>query len=323
MTDRPGTLHLVDAETLPLLQMLGRAAPFTREGLAELRAMSTAQYAALGAVAIEPVIETTTGSGGEIEILWYDPAPGAKDRPALLHIHGGGMIVGSARAMKAGPSGMAAALGIPVASVEYRLAPETPFPGPQEDCLAALQWLADNAVRLGVDPARIGVIGESAGGGLAAATAQLARDTGGPALAAQILVYPMIDHRTGGDACPYANRTTGEFIWTRHSNQFGWEALRDDYAVDDARKGWFSPSLADDLAGLPPTWIGTGSLDLFFDENLDYARRLVDAGVPVELHSYPGGIHAFNVVADAGIAKAFSRDMLGAIARMLDVPPKG
>ncbi|WP_225008758.1 alpha/beta hydrolase [Novosphingobium percolationis] len=319
MTEPGRTLHLVDPETLPLFDVLGRGAPFTRETLPAIREASAAQYAAIGQPVIEPVIERVASSGGKIDVLWYDPAPGAKDRPALLHIHGGGMILGSARAMMAGPAGMAAALGIPVASVDYRLAPETPFPGPQEDCLAGLRWLADNADRLGVDATRIGVIGESAGGGLAAATAQMARDTGGPALAAQILVYPMIDHRTGGDACPYGNRTTGEFIWTRAYNQFGWEALRGDYAVDDARKGWFSPSLADDLAGLPPTWIGTGSLDLFFDENLDYARRLVDAGVPVELHSYPGGIHAFNIVADAGIAKAFSRDMLGAIARMLKI----
>ncbi|WP_408587226.1 alpha/beta hydrolase [Novosphingobium sp.] len=319
MTEPGRTLHLVDPETLPLFDVLGRGAPFTRETLPAIREASAAQYAAIGRPVIEPVIERVASSGGKIDVLWYDPAPGAKDRPALLHIHGGGMILGSARAMMAGPAGMAAALGIPVASVDYRLAPETPFPGPQEDCLAGLRWLADNADRLGVDATRIGVIGESAGGGLAAATAQMAHDTGGPALAAQILVYPMIDHRTGGDACPYGNRTTGEFIWTRAYNQFGWEALRGDYAVDDARKGWFSPSLADDLAGLPPTWIGTGSLDLFFDENLDYARRLVDAGVPVELHSYPGGIHAFNIVADAGIAKAFSRDMLGAIARMLKI----
>lgn len=320
-----GTLHLVDPEILPLLDMLGRAVAFTPELLPAIRAVSEERYAALGTPALEPEVRRIAGPGGELDIYWYDPAPGAQQdaRPALLHIHGGGMIMGSAKAMMAGPSGMARALGIPVASVEYRLAPETPFPGPQEDCLAGLRWLADNADALGVDPARIGVIGESAGGGLAAAVAQMARDTGGPALAAQILVYPMIDHRTGSDACPYANRHTGEFIWTRESNRFGWEALRGDYGVDDARKGWFSPSRADDLAGLPPTWIGTGSLDLFFDENLDYARRLVDAGVPVELHVYPGAIHAFNVVPDATIAKAFSRDMLGAMARMLKISSAG
>ncbi|WP_374530989.1 alpha/beta hydrolase [Novosphingobium sp.] len=310
------TRHLVDPEVLPLIDMMPFR-PFTREDLPQIRKDSEARFAFLGTPPLAPEIKVIDGPDGPLEVYWYDPAPGASGRAALLHIHGGGMIIGSARSMQHGPSGMAAALGIPVASVEYRLAPEHPFPAPQEDCFAALEWLAISAGALGVDPARIGVIGESAGGGLAAAVAQMARDKGGPALAAQFLTYPMLDHRTGGDACPHGNPTTGEFIWTRESNVFGWEALRGDYGADDVRKGWFSPALADDLTDLPPTWIGTGSLDLFFDEDLDYARRLVMAGVPVELHSYPGAIHAFNAVADAAIAKAFSRDLLGAIARML------
>lgn len=310
------TRHLVDPEVLPLIDMMPFRA-FTREDLPQIRQDSEARFAFLGTPPLAPEIKVIDGPDGPLEVYWYDPAPGTSGRAALLHIHGGGMIIGSARSMQHGPSGMAAALGIPVASVEYRLAPEQPFPAPQEDCFAALEWLAISAGALGVDPARIGVIGESAGGGLAAAVAQMARDKGGPALAAQFLTYPMLDHRTGGDACPHGNPTTGEFIWTRESNVFGWEALRGDYGADDARKGWFSPALADDLTDLPPTWIGTGSLDLFFDEDLDYARRLVMAGVPVELHSYPGAIHAFNAVADAAIAKAFSRDLLGAIARML------
>ena len=229
------------------------------------------------------------------------------------------MVIGSARSMQQAPSGMAAALGIPVASVEYRLAPDHPFPAPQNDCYAALQWLAAHADELGVDASRLGITGESAGGGLAAATALMARDLGGPALAAQFLTYPMLDHRTGSHECPYGNPTTGEFVWTRLHNQFGWEALRGDYAAVDERKGWFSPALAEDLAGLPPTWIGTGSLDLFLDEDLDYALRLVKAGVSVELHSYPGAIHAFNALTEAATAKAYTRDLLGAMARMLGV----
>ncbi len=112
---------------------------------------------------------------------------------------------------------------------------------------------------------------------------------------------------------------SGIFVWTRLHNQFGWEALRGDYAADDARKGWFSPALAEDLAGLPPTWISTGSLDLFVVADLDYALRLVKAGVPVEPHSYPGAIHAFNAMAEAAMAKSFTRNLLGAMARMLEV----
>ncbi len=310
------TRHLVDPALLPLLDLMPARA-FTTEALPQIRVESEARFAFLGEPPIAPDIRVIDGPGGPLEIYWYDPAPGTADRPALLHIHGGGMIIGSASSMRHGPSGMAAALGMPVASVEYRLAPEHPFPAPQQDCLAALHWLADNAAALGIDPARIGITGESAGGGLAAATALMARDTGAPQLAGQFLTYPMLDHRTGGPDCPYRNPGTGEFVWTRPSNVFGWSALRGDYGADDARKGWFSPTLADDLSGLPPTWIGTGSLDLFLDENLDFARRLTAAGVPVELHSYPGAIHAFNAVADSQLAKSYARDLLSAIARVL------
>jgi triacylglycerol lipase len=314
------TRHLVDPEILPVIEALPFR-EFTRETLDLARAESAERFKLLG----EPVIPAglltaSRADGSQIELYLYDPAPGAKDRAALCHIHGGGMIVGSAKDMGFGPSGMAAALGIPVVSVEYRLAPETPFPGPQQDCLDGLAWMAANAAELGIDPARIAVIGESAGGGLAAGCALMARDTDGPSLAAQVLVYPMLDHRTGGDQCRWNNRATGEFVWTRAANRFGWEALRGDYSAGDARQGWFSPALAEDLSRLPPTLLLTGSLDLFFDEDLDYARRLVDAGVPVELHSYAGAIHAFNVVAEARVSQAFTRDLLGGIARLLDLP---
>lgn len=309
------TRHLVDLELLPLLEMMPPT-DLAAMDLGELRVASNARYAFLGAPAIAPVVHTIAGPDGSLEVYLYDPAPGTPARPALLHIHGGGMIMGSASVMQAGPAAMAQSLGIPVASVEYRLAPEHPFPAPQEDCLAALNWLVSLPQ---VDADRVGVIGESAGGGLAASVALMARDLGGPKLAAQFLTYPMLDHRTGGDDCRYNNPTTGEFIWTRASNRFGWGALKGHYEPTDGRKGWFSPSLAEDLSGLPPTWIGTGSLDLFYDEDLDYARRLVAAGVPVELHSYPGAIHAFNAVAGSRLAQAFGRDLMGAIAHWLKV----
>lgn len=310
------TRHLIDPELLGLLDTMPTA-QFNAQTLPLIRQMSESRFDILGEPAMQPLVKVIEGPGGPLEILWYDPAPGSTGRGALLHVHGGGMVIGSAKSMQHGPAAMAATLGLPVASVEYRLAPEHPFPAPQEDCLAGLAWLAAQAEALGVDPDRIAVIGESAGGGLAAATALMARDTGGPRLAGQFLIFPMLDHRTGGPDCPYANPTTGEFVWTRESNRFGWGALRGAYQADDHRKGWFSPSLAENLAGLPPTWIGTGSLDLFLDENLDYARRLVSAGVPVELHSYAGAPHAFQLVATATVAKAFYRDLYGAIARLL------
>lgn len=312
------TRHLVDPELYPLLELMP-GFPFTRDALPLIREQAEGRFAFLGDPPLPPVIKTIEGPDGPLDVYWYDPAPGAAMRPALFHIHGGGMVIGSARSMQHGPSGMANALGIPVVSIKYRLAPEHPFPAPQQDCLAGLSWMIGHAAELGVDPRRVGIIGESAGGGLAAAVAKMARDLGGPHLAAQFLIYPMLDHRTGGKDCRHNNPTTGEFIWTRQANGFGWEALRGSYQLDDNRIGWFSPARSDDLSGLPPTWIGTGSLDLFFDENLDYARRLTATGVAVELHSYPGAVHAFNAVAESALAKAFTRDMLAAISRMLGV----
>ena len=310
------TRHLVDPQVWPIVELLPFL-EFDSETL-ELARAGSASLANIAEIPVPASIRSATrADGSTIELYVFDPAPGATGRPALFHVHGGGMILGSAKDMQAGPSAMAAALQLPVVSVEYRLAPETPFPGPQQDCLDGLAWLVANAAELGIDPARIAIVGESAGGGLAAATALMARDTGGPMLAAQVLVYPMLDHRTGSEACRWNNRSTGEWVWTRSANRFGWEALRGDYPVDDARKGWFSPALADDLSGLPPTLLLTGSLDLFFDEDLDFARRLVDAGVPVELHSYPGAIHAFNMVPEAGISQAFNRDLASGIARLL------
>jgi acetyl esterase len=310
------TRHLVDPEIQPMidLMVLGE---FTRDGLAQIRADNDMRLAFLGEPALKPEVIEIAGPDGPLDIYWYDPAPGTTSRPALLHIHGGGMVIGSAKSMQHGPAATALATGIPVASVEYRLAPEHPFPAPQQDCLAGLAWLAGQAKELGADPNRIGIIGESAGGGLAAATALMARDLGGPAIAAQFLIYPMLDHRTGGANCPWNNPTTGEFIWNRAANQFGWEALQGEYALGDNQIGWFSPTLAESLDGLPLCWIGTGDLDLFLDEILDYARRLVAGGVPVELHTYPGGIHAFNVMAGSRLANTFTRDLNEAIGRML------
>lgn len=311
------TRHLVDREILPLLDLFPRvdldAAP-----IAQIRARAAETYSFLPppVIAPEKLCVPSIHGGPDMTVFLYRPAMARPGSGAILHIHGGGMVMGSAEQMQAGPAALAAAAGVPVASVEYRLAPEHPFPAPQEDCHSALVWLAGQAVALDFDTNRIVVAGESAGGGLAAALAIMARDLGGPTIAGQLLTYPMLDHRTGSGACPYDNPTTGEFIWTRASNRFGWSALQGDYKADDARRGWFSPSLATDLSNLPPAYIATGSLDLFFDENLDYARRLVAAGVPVDLHSYAGAIHAFNAIPDAALSQRFNGGLLAAAAAM-------
>ena len=313
MTTRP----LVDREIAPLLDMFP---PVDLAGtpIAEVREKAGTAYAFMPPPAILPeVVAVPSVHGGpDIAVYLYRPPATKPGGGAILHIHGGGMVMGSAKQIQTSPATLAVSAGVPVASVEYRLAPEHPFPAPQEDCHSALVWLAGQAEALGFDAGRIVVAGESAGGGLAAALAIMARDLGGPAIAGQLLTYPMLDHRTGSDACPYANPTTGEFIWTRASNRFGWSALQGDYAADDDRKGWFSPSLADDLSNLPPAYIATGSLDLFFDENLDYARRLTAVGVPIELHSYAGAIHAFNAVPGAAIADRCNAGLMAAAAAM-------
>ncbi|MGN6689979.1 MAG: alpha/beta hydrolase [Sphingopyxis sp.] len=311
------TRHLVDPEIAPLLDLFPRidlgAAP-----IADIRASAARSYAILPPPVIAPerLSVPSIHGGPDIPVFLYRPSAARPGSGAILHIHGGGMVMGSVEQAQAAPAILAATAGVPVVSVEYRLAPEHPFPAPQEDCHSALAWLASQAETLNFDAARIVVAGESAGGGLAAALAIMARDLGGPAIAGQLLTYPMLDHRTGSDDCPYNNPTTGEFIWTRASNRFGWKSLQGDYAADDVRRGCFSPSLAEDLSGLPPAYIATGSLDLFFDENLDYARRLVAAGVPVDLHSYAGAIHAFNAIPDAALSQRFNSALLAAATAM-------
>jgi acetyl esterase len=304
--------HLVDPELLPLIDT--QAIPIDFGNLSQTRIDTDAMFDQLPS----PENEGVTYITDNVRVLVFTP-PGERLRPAVLHIHGGGMVIGSAHGFRRGPAAMAIAADAVVVSVDYRLAPETPFPGPQEDCYAALAWLFGNADTLGVDPGRIAIAGESAGAGLAAAVALMARDRGAPPLCAQILTYPMLDHRTGGPDCPWRNPVTGEFVWTRSHNRFGWDALRGDYALDDERIGWFSPARAIDLSGLPPTWIGVGSLDLFVDESFDYARRLIASGVSTEFNCYAGAPHGFNILAAAQVSQALNRDLIAATRRWLGV----
>ena len=213
---------------------------------------------------------------------------------------------------------LAARLGCCIASVDYRLAPETRFPGAIEDCYAALSWLVFNARELGIDPARIGVMGESAGGGLAAALSLLVRDRGEHRLAFQHLIYPMIDDRTGVSATlnPYA----GEFVWTAQANRFGWTCLLGAEPGVDGISPYAAAARAENFADLPPAFIATGALDLFVDENLSYAQRLLRSGVPVEMHVYPGAFHGFQWAAGAEVTQIARRDSFGALARAMAAP---
>jgi triacylglycerol lipase len=310
------TRHLVDPEILLMLEMPDRV--LTHETLETIRHDPLFSGADLPPPPF-PVTEAFAPNehGPDVRLVVMNPPSQQAGRAAILHLHGGGMVVGVPDTATVTKCLLALEHDAVVVSVDYRLAPETPFPGPQEDNYAALLWLAAHAEELGVDPARIVVMGESAGGGLAASLAQMTRDRGGPRLAGQVLIYPMLDCRTGGAECPYRNRHTGEWLWTREKNRFGWEALRGDYSPTGERKGWFSPALADDLANLPPAYIATGALDLFLDEDLDYARRLIDAGVPCELHVYPGAIHAFEMVPGTTLADEAASNLRRGLKRLL------
>jgi triacylglycerol lipase len=194
------------------------------------------------------------------------------------------------------------------------LAPEHVFPAAIEDCYAGLRWTVENAATLGIDTGRLGVMGESAGGGLAAALALLARDRGEYKLAFQHLTYPMIDDRTClGEQHPH----TGEFIWTSHSNRFGWQALLGQEPGGADVSPYAAASRADDLTGLPPAYIMSGALDLFVEEDLEYARRLIHAGVSTELHVFPGGFHGFDIFPLSAASAAAQAARTAALARAL------
>ena len=311
------TRHLVDPELLPLIDGDVKL-ELSDAKLAEMRTLLPMFYDGGPSPATVTHVSAPGAPGQpDVTLVVHTPRGAARVRPGILYIHGGGMVLGDA-VMRQGIDGARAVdWDCVMVCVDYRLAPETRFPGAVEDCHAALTWMAQNAAELGVDTNRIAVMGDSAGGGLAASLAQLARDRGGPYLAAQILIYPMLDHRTGTDDDPNPNPTTGEFAWTRESNRYGWSALRGDYAAADARAGHFSAALAKNLTDLPPAFIATGPLDLFFEEIMDYARRLSRAGVPVELHSYAGAVHGFDILPDAAVTKKFRADLDRAARRLL------
>lgn len=210
-------------------------------------------------------------------------------RPCLISIHGGGYVIGSHLGDDGRFNRWSTALRCVGVSVGYRLAPETPFPGPLEDCYAALRWAYENARDLGIDPGRIGVIGGSAGGGLAAGLALLARDRAEIPLAFQVLSYPMLDDRL-------ATRSgrAGAPLWGPSANQFGWRSYLSSLRLEQDIPGYAVPARAADLAGLPPAFITVGNLDGLLDEDVDYARRLIAAGVPTDLHVFADGTHAFD-----------------------------
>jgi acetyl esterase/lipase len=251
----------------------------------------------------------------DISLLICRPtAPGA-GRPVFYHVHGGGMILGDNR-MGVDPAlDWARELDAVVVSVEYRLAPEHPHPAPVEDVYAGLVWTADHAEELGGDRERIVILGASAGGGLTAALALLARDRKGPRPLGQLLMCPMLDDRNDTHS---AHQMAGLGVWDRTSNDTGWTALLGDLRGGPDVSPYAAPARAEDLSGLPPAFIDVGSAETFRDETLTYASRIWQAGGVAELHVWPGGFHGYdNFAPQTALSQATMAARLAWLRRLL------
>ena len=256
------------------------------------------------------------GPDGPVPVRIYAPDQAGPEggRPALLDIHGGGFVVGSI-AMEHGLAvQVARELGAVVVAVEYRLAPEHPFPAGLEDCYATLCWMRDNASELGIDTGRIGVGGQSAGGGLTAATVLLARDRNGPAVCFQFLGIPELDHRLETTSMRSFVDTP---MWHRANAELSWRY----YLGPDggAVSPYASPAIAPDLGNLPPAYVTTMEFDPLRDEGITYALRLMEAGVSVELHTFPGTFHGSAAVTGAAVSRRAHQELLVALRRGLRV----
>ncbi|MBP9144093.1 MAG: alpha/beta hydrolase [Thermoanaerobaculia bacterium] len=332
----PDPYSAVDPELLPALEQFP-AFDLTLETVAQFRQMPV--LPPLPAPAPQPMerfipgppepsgptgAPGATGASGagrasELRLWIVDPLPLEKNKPVLLHMHGGGFMMTDPMWMPRIQT-IATDCQCVVVSVDYRLAPETRYPGALEDNYAALQWVHAHAAELGIDRSRIAVGGESAGGGLAANLAIHAREHNGrnelPILF-QLLIYPQLDDRTGSPhPSPPVNPAIGQFMWPASANRLAWSSLLGVPAGSSQVPTAAVPARVASVAGLPPAWIGVGSIDLFVEEDMEYARRLVHAGIATELLVVPGAFHGFDVlVPDAEASKRFTASWKSALRK--------
>ena len=286
----------IDAESKPALDILWEALPGGLNSIPDIVARRAA-YEAFRAVAPKgefPNLNVSdhsyAGPDGDLSLRLYQPQSASAPAPGLIYIHGGGMIMGNLETQDEVLKITASELGIPIASIDYRKAPEHPYPAPPEDCYAGVCWVFENAAALGMDTNNIGLMGVSAGGGLALATALMLRDREGPKLKHLIPIYPMIDDRHHTDS----SKTVLDIgIWDREGSIEAWNW----YLGDSAPDAYAAPARAEDLSRLPPTYIDVGDLDLFRDEDILIAQRLSAAGVPVEFHLWTGAYHCSELFA--------------------------
>ncbi len=304
----------VDPELLPFLEQYPRF-DLTDAILPEIRAGLAARMGAvpsLDNLAIPCEERRIPGFNGapNVRLLIYGLSAGGA-RPAILHIHAGGHIMGMPEMSDAQHRQFVSEVACVVVSVAYRLAPENPYPAGLQDCLAALRWLYLHAAELGIDSGRIAIAGESAGAGMAVGLALLVRDGNECPVSFLSLVAPMLDDRT---SCNEQSMRSRDMSWSCASNRFGWNALIG--AIDDnSAIAYAVPARAKTYAGLPDTFIAVGSLDLFAQEDLNFARRLLDDDVKVELHLYPGAYHGFERVTGARVSQQFGVDRQRALKR--------
>lgn len=256
----------------------------------------------LAEAGLESVEASIAASDGyEIDVTVVRPIGQCGGGPGILHTHGGGMVMGDRWTGTAWLLPVLVRHGAVMVTVDYRLAPEHPDPTPVEDCYTALAWTAEHAAELGIDAGRLLVAGASAGGGLAAGIALLARDRGGPSLCGQMLIYPMLDDRNDTIS---SQQIDGVGVWDRASNLMGWTALLGERRGGDQVSCYAAPARATDLAGLPPTYIDCGSSEVFRDEDVAFASGIWAAGGDAELHVWPGAFHGFEgLVPDATLAR--------------------
>ncbi len=315
--------ELLDPELKgPIKMMLSQMPPMSFDDLPAARAASKQMMSemkikmpAIPGIVTEDRTIPGPKDSPDITIRIYRPEKQTGRFPAILWIHGGGYILGDIDQEDFTSKKLALAAECTVISVDYRLAPEHPYPAPLEDCYTALQWLSAHTEELEVNKSRIAIGGASAGGGLAAGLAILARDRAEVETCFQLLVYPMINDC---NVVPASNTLPDTLFWTRESNLVGWRSYLGCEPGIEGISCYAVAYRATNLEGLPPAYVTVGDLDLFAQEDIDYSRRLIEAGVPTELHVYPGGCHAFDMlVPDADISKRFTADIHRALRRAL------
>jgi acetyl esterase/lipase len=312
--------ELLDPELKgPIMAMLTQMPPTDFNDLPAARIASKQMFAAMkirvpGVKTEDKKIPSPKGAP-DVTVRIYRPEKQSKVLPALLWIHGGGYMLGEIDQEDATAMNFTLAGECVVVSVEYRLAPENPYPAPLEDCYAALKWLSTHADELKIDRSRIGIGGASAGGGLASGLALLARDRKEVKTIFQLLVYPMINDC---NIAPPNDTLPDALFWTRANNLMGWRSYLGCQPGGEGISCYAAAYRADNLEGLPPAYITVGDIDLFAQEDIIYAQRLIAAGVSTELHVYPGGCHAFDMlVPGADISKRFTADIYRALKRAL------